>query len=498
MSLRFQQGARVVCNIGKWTAGTVVKQYYREESWPEGKVVPYQVKLDNGKLIFAPMDDDRVIRALDDGSEAPEDFSDDELEPKPESEKTPVTIITGFLGAGKTTLINYILTAKHGHKIAVIENEFGKIGIDEDLVEENISAKEDIISLDNGCVCCTVRTDLIAALGQLAKRPEKFEQVIIETTGLADPAPVCFTFKMNAVAAENFRIDAIVTLVDAKHVEQHLDEIKDSEEAVNEAVQQVAFADKILLNKVDLVSRADLQRVKERLHSINSFAEIIETERSHVPLERILAQNSFNLERMEDVEDEYDFAPEPEPELCQDSSCQDDHDHAHAHGHDHDGAKAECTNASCTDDHGHDHAAAGCTDAGCTDDHDHSHGHGHDHADGAAVPKNKKRVHDLSGVGSVGLTIKGNLKQAKFNSFMRDLLTERARDIYRSKGVVSLEDEDDTKFVFQGVHEQIQFQPAKNPWTVPVAERVNKLVFIGRKLDRAELQAKFEACMAAD
>jgi len=177
--------------------------------------------------------------------------------------KTPVTIVTGFLGAGKTTLVNHILRGSHGLQIAVIENEFGAVSIDDALVSENIKEKEDIISMDNGCVCCTVRGDLVRALLTLKDRPKKFDAVIIETTGLADPAPVAFTFFINPEIAEHYRIDSILCLADAKHVAMHMEEEK-PDGAVNEAVQQVAFADRILLNKIIWWTRRKLNNWKRR------------------------------------------------------------------------------------------------------------------------------------------------------------------------------------------------------------------------------------------
>merc|ERR1712070_1107117 len=194
-------------------------------------------------------------------------------------DKVPVTVLTGFLGSGKTTLLNHILTEAHGKKLAVIENEFGEVGIDDALLQKNtkMQSDEEIIEMMNGCICCTVRQDLIVVLNKLAKRIRsgklKLDGIIIETTGMADPAPVAQTFFVDDEVKSFARLDGIITLVDAKHIEQHLDEEK-PEGAENEAVEQVAFADRMILNKTDLVTEEDLERVTQRLRSINQFAPI--------------------------------------------------------------------------------------------------------------------------------------------------------------------------------------------------------------------------------
>eukprot|EP00567_Pseudictyota_dubia_P013103 CAMPEP_0197435410 /NCGR_PEP_ID=MMETSP1175-20131217/3010_1 /TAXON_ID=1003142 /ORGANISM="Triceratium dubium, Strain CCMP147" /LENGTH=342 /DNA_ID=CAMNT_0042964445 /DNA_START=87 /DNA_END=1115 /DNA_ORIENTATION=- len=328
---------------------------------------------------------------------------------------TPITVITGFLGAGKTTLVNYILKEQNKWKIAVLENEFGEVSIDDGLVAESLDAPEDLITMDNGCVCCSVRGDLVRTLGQLAKRRKDFDAMILETTGLADPAPIVYTIQTNPKMSDNYRIDSIVCLADAKHINMHLDE-KKPDGAVNEAQHQVAFADKILLNKVDLVTEDEKNKLKARLKGMNKFATVIETERSRAPLDQILAVNSFNMESI----------------LTYDPNFFDD-----------DGEKLE---------------------------------------------------HRTDLVQSVGIQFGGNLHAQWFNMFMMDLLRERAEDLYRTKGLLSFHGQGDTKFVFQGVHEQINFGPAQKPWAEG-EERVNKFVFIGKNLNRKELTKSLMECL---
>ena len=205
----------------------------------------------------------------------------------------PVTVLTGFLGSGKTTLLNHILTATHGKKIAVIENEFGEVGIDDELLAKNTKShvEEEIIEMMNGCICCTVRQDLVQVLNKLDARVKsgelELDGIVIETTGMADPAPVAQTFFVDEQVSAFCYLDGIITLVDAKHIEQHLDEEK-PQGAENEAVEQLAFADRVLLNKVDLVSEEDLLRVEGRIKSINKFAPIQRCEKSRVSVESVL------------------------------------------------------------------------------------------------------------------------------------------------------------------------------------------------------------------
>lgn len=218
--------------------------------------------------------------------------------------RIPVTILTGFLGAGKTTLLNRILTENHGRKYAVIINEFGEIGIDDGLVTKT---DEEVFEMNNGCICCTVRGDLIRIIGGLIKRKDKLDGIIIETTGLADPAPVAQTFFVDPEVAEFSSLDAIVTLVDAKHYMQ-------SAEAEHEAIEQVAFADIILLNKTDLVTKEELNIVESKIRAINAYAPIHHTKKSSIELDKILDKGAFDLNRillqepdfLKDVDHEHD------------------------------------------------------------------------------------------------------------------------------------------------------------------------------------------------
>ncbi|SHK13963.1 GTPase, G3E family [Roseomonas rosea] len=205
-----------------------------------------------------------------------------------ETTTTPVTVLTGYLGAGKTTLLNRILTENHGRKFAVVINEFGEMGVDQDLV---IDADEEVFEMNNGCICCTVRGDLIRILGGLMKRKDKFDGIIVETTGLANPAPVAQTFFVDEDVKRATRLDAIVTVVDAKHLLTRLGDSPEAEE-------QVAFADVIVLNKMDLVSAEEADEVERRIRAINPTVEIRRATKSDVPLDAVIGRDSFNLERI--------------------------------------------------------------------------------------------------------------------------------------------------------------------------------------------------------
>ena len=237
------------------------------------------------------------------------------------NDKIPVTVLTGYLGAGKTTLLNRILSEPHGKKYAVIVNEFGEIGIDNDLV---VGADEEVFEMNNGCICCTVRGDLIRIIDGLMRRKGKFDAIIVETTGLADPAPVAQTFFVDENVGKKAKLDAVVTVADAKWLR---DRLRDAPEAKN----QIAFADVILLNKTDLVSEAELREVEARIRGINPYATLHRTQRAQIPLDAVLGRNAFDLERILEIEPAFLDA--------------DDHDHGHDHHHDH--------------DHGHAHSHGG-------------------------------------------------------------------------------------------------------------------------------------------
>ncbi|ACB75008.1 CobW family GTP-binding protein [Opitutus terrae] len=490
----------------------------------------------------------------------------------------PVTVLTGFLGAGKTTLLNRILTEQHGKKIAVIENEFGEVGVDNELV---IESDEELFEMNNGCLCCTVRGDLIRILGRLMKRKDQLDGILIETTGMANPAPVAQTFFTDDEMRQAFRLDAIVTVVDAKHVVQHLD-------TEDEAKKQVAFADVILLNKTDLVMPAELDALEKRIHRINAVAKIHRTQNCDLPLTRVLNVGGFNLERATELdpqflEPEYPFEwagayqlPAGKHELVI-GHCDHDHDHEHGEEHDH--------------EHGHDH-----------EDGDHEHHHHHHHGNeneldvvimpiaasalpvaGVADPgpgstspatssgldaavaaaalvfsdwenrvksgetvtpggtlhrllldegyghypleikepgqylvfegcgEDPLHIHvdgDVSkpvwqrdyhaqhshndAVASVGITADGELDGKRLNDWISTLLRVKGGDIYRMKGVLAVKGAN-KRLVFQGVH---MLFDAKFDREWDGDARQNKLIFIGKNLDRAALTEAFKSCLA--
>jgi len=295
-ALRFKVGDRVKCNMGeRWATGHVFKIWYREPDWDEDRpTAPYQVKLDNGTFIWCPMDTGTFI---------------DTTKPK-----VPVTILTGFLGSGKTTLLNHILSENHGKKIGVIENEFGAVSIDDKLIKQGQKRTTDevVIEMKNGCICCTVRADLTTALSDMFKGGREFDAIIIETTGMADPAPVIQTFCVDEFASTFLELDATITVVDSAHIEQHIDDEEYKKKGVefeNESVEQIAFADRILLNKTDLLEESkreeSIKRISGRIKEINANVEIIPCtlkDKLTFDLDKILGIKAFDVENILKIE----------------------------------------------------------------------------------------------------------------------------------------------------------------------------------------------------
>jgi G3E family GTPase len=344
-------------------------------------------------------------------------------------EKIPVTVLTGYLGAGKTTLLNRILSEPHGKKFAVIVNEFGEIGIDNELV---VNADEEVFEMNNGCICCTVRGDLVRIIDGLMRRKGKFDAIIVETTGLADPAPVAQTFFMDEAVGSRTKVDAVVTVADAKWL---MDRLKDAPEAKN----QIAFADVILINKTDLVAPEELSALEARIRGLNPYARLHRTERAKIDIGEVLGRNAFDLDRILEIE----------PSFLETDVHHNEHDHHHDH------------------DHGHDH-------------HHHHHGNG------------LKHYHDEE-MQSVSLRTDKPLNPDKFLPWLQDLVAKDGPSILRCKGILSFKD-DPERFVFQGVH-MILDGDHQRAWRAD-EKRDSRVVFIGRNLPEDRIRQGFESCIA--
>ncbi len=456
------------------------------------------------------------------------------------TQKVPVTILTGFLGSGKTTLLNRILSEEHGKRIAVIENEYGEVGIDQGLV---INADEEVFEMSNGCICCTVRGDLIRVLGNLMKRRDKFDYVLVETTGLADPGPVAQTFFMDDEIRSEFSLDGIVTLVDAAHIDQQLGRSDESSE-------QVAFADVLVLNKTDLVSDESLDILEARLRDMNRMARVVRSKQAEVSVETVLNLAAFDLDQVLErrpsfLEPEYPFewtgvfqldsgryevsldeGPDPMMSLVvvagqgmNEESLNEGAErcvrlYAESAELLHPGEtipvnkhvnlqlqsegrksflieidKSDCLGLFAQHTAEEFDIKVKRLDSSVAQDAING------KSNSAILPSIEKtwvaqHEHDDE-VGSIAIERLGNVDPEKLNSWLSKLLSEKGVDIFRMKGFLSFEEES-RRIVFQGVHMLFTSQPDREWGNEP---RRNQLVFIGRNLDEEALQNGFDKCL---
>jgi G3E family GTPase len=355
----------------------------------------------------------------------------------------PVTILTGFLGAGKTTLLNHILSNQQGVKTAVLVNEFGEIGIDNDLI---IATGEDMVELSNGCICCSINGELLEAVYRILDRPDPVDYLVVETTGLADPLPVAMTF-LGSDLRDATRLDSIITLIDA---ENFTEEILEGDVAR----AQVVYGDILMLNKCDLVSEERLTAVETRLREIKTDARILRSVKGEVSLPLLLSVGLFESDKV----------------VAEQESAPHNHDHEQHHAHDHhDHSGCDHDHGHCEHDHGHEHSHG----------HDHAHNHSHEHADHLAI----------EGFTSLSFSSDGPFALRKFQNFLDNQLPA---GVFRAKGILWF-NESERRHVFHLAGKR--FSIDDSDWSSN-AERRNQLVLIGKQLDHATLRKQLQACVA--
>ena len=367
----------------------------------------------------------------------------------PATANVPVTILSGFLGAGKTTLLNHILSNQQGVKTAVLVNEFGEIGIDNDLV---VTTDEDMVELSNGCICCSINGELMEAVERVIERPEPLDYIVVETTGLADPLPVAMTF-LGSELRDQTRLDSIITLIDAENFDNV---VLDTE--VGRA--QVIYGDILLLNKCDLVSEERLEAVEQQLRDVKNDARILRSVKGDVPLALLLSVGLFESDKVS--------SPADDPSLDH-SDCDHDHgqcSHDHDHGHDDHGHNS----------HGHDHGHDQSHDNG-----HHHHGHSHSHSHGEHP--------DIEGFTSMSFQSDGPFSLRKFQNFLDNQMPQ---EVFRAKGILWF-NESERRHVFHLAGKR--FSIDDTDWN---GDRKNQLVLIGRNIDHNTLRKQLKACVAPD
>ena len=438
------------------------------------------------------------------------------------NKKIPVTILTGFLGSGKTTLLNRILSENHGKKIAVIENEFGEIGVDNELV---IGADEEIFEMNNGCICCTVRGDLIRILTQLTKRKDKLDMIIVETTGMANPAPVAQTFWVDSELQDQFSLDAIITLIDAKHVWNHIEESEECKE-------QIAFADIVIINKIDLVTDSELAKLSSRISQMNNLAKLYECKNADIELDKILNIGAFDLDKKSEFNPSFLNEELPFEAIVKYDLDKGIYQLVLEKGPD-PTFDVLILNNSLTDDKLKSNAIIKFSEhptiinsySNLSSDslfqlkveeeknvffielekgeYSFFTQHGPDEFnlklklnENLILPFDSKlfehsHTHD-DDITSVGIIDERPLDQDKFNHWISNILRTKGTDIFRSKGVLYFEGAP-KRVVFQGVH--MLFDANDDRLWKEGETPKNQLIFIGKNLNREELTSGFQNCL---